>query len=169
MDMVWVPVTADELDAVRRGAGADEWRGFAVTQRFLDSFGYEEADEEEVAYALCVIAGVDSLVRHGRRLVLAVADDTFEPDAGPDADFGAVRIGAIAWPRVRSIFADEPDAAADIEKVSMTLTASTPAEETPLGDAWAADAVQSLLVDRDLLWFDPSEAAIRFPRYAGEG
>ena len=153
-ELVFVPVSAQELDDLRTG-GSESMRGFAGTQRMLDTFGYADGSDEEVEYALCVIAGVDALIRHGRRLVLAVATDDHEPDLGPDADFGLVQVEPFEWRRVQSIFADEPagDAAASALRIAGASDA-----ETALAAAWESDAVQDFLQEHDLMWFGPSEA-----------
>lgn len=147
--MVNIPVSRAELQQLRQGAPSGPRRGFAPTQRMLDAFHYETGDTEEAEYAATVIASVDAMLRHGERLVLAVATDDFEPDPGPDADFGAVEVEPFGWDRVQAIFADDApgrDAAARAQA------------ETPLADAWAADGVQSLIETHDLMWFGPSEA-----------
>lgn len=153
-ELVFVPVSAQELDGLRRGV-TESMRGFAATQRMLDTFGYADGADEEVEYALCMIAGVDALVAHGRRLVLAVATDDHEPDLGPDADFGLVQVGPFGWRRVQSIFADEP--AGDAVASALQLPEATDSDSA-LAVAWESDGVQEFLQEHDLMWFGPGEA-----------
>ncbi|GAA1718623.1 DUF6912 family protein [Propioniferax innocua] len=153
-ELVFVPVSAHELESLRRGETRN-MRGFAGTQRMLDTFGYTDGADEEVEYALCMIAGVDALVSHGRRLVLAVATDDHEPDLGPDADFGLVQVGPFGWRRVQSIFADESEGDAAASDVQIPQAADN---DSVLAAAWESDIVQGFLEKHDLMWFGPSEA-----------
>lgn len=153
-DLVFVPVTSEELRSARRD-GLGQMRGFAPTQRLLDTFGYGPEEGEEAEYAACLIASVDALVRHGHRLVLAVGSDDAEPDLGPDADFGLVSVPSVAWRHVQSIFADEPAGDAAAQDLHLPPVEG---DATALDAAWGSDAVHELLEAHDLLWFGPSEA-----------
>lgn len=155
-DLVFVPVTGAQLAAGE--AGSAPRRGFAPTQRMLDTFGHTPAEDEEAEHTACVVASLDAALRFGRRLVLAVRADA-EPDLGPDADFGLVEVAAFGPDQIESVFAD--DAAGDAAWAAFAAAerdTTGDLEQTPLDAAWADQAVQDLLADHDLMWFGPGES-----------
>nr|NLI49352.1 hypothetical protein [Propionibacterium sp.] len=144
--LVFRAVSADELRALASGAvlaGA----AWAVTPAFRDAFGLGPADDEDAERTVCCIAGLDALLRHGRRLV-AVADAEAR-DAG--GEFGAVTVDRLAFGQVTALFADDPAAGPRVDAVRAAVAGAG------VEDAWEHPAHRALLEDADLLWYGPEE------------
>jgi hypothetical protein len=149
--MIFVPMTRDEAQALRYGTGANHYQGCAATPSLTASM---EAGtiREEVEYAALSNAGVLALVLrpNARRLVLAaeVQDEQLRDVGGPH---GEVEVGSLAWAQVRALFADEPS---PLEAVQLAGKAVAGQD---LAAALAAPEVAAVLDDHDLLWFSPEE------------
>ena len=149
--MIFVPMTRDEAQALRSGTAANHYRGCAATRSLAASM---EAGMvlEEAEYAALSNAGVLALVLKPNqpRLVVAaeVAEEQVKDLGQPD---GEVEVDGLAWAQVRAFFADEPDALQ-----AVTLAGKAVAGQN-LAAALAAPAVAAVLDGYDLLWFAPDE------------
>ena len=150
--LVFRAVSTDELRALASGA---ELAGpaRAVTPTFLGAFGLASADDEDAERTVLYVAGLDGLLRHGRRLV-AVAECTGR-DAG--GEFGAVSVDRLAFGQVTALFAEEPAAQPRADATRVALAG------LGVEDAWEHAAHQALLADADLLWYGPEEWAALAP------
>jgi hypothetical protein len=149
--MIFVPVTRDEAQALRSGTPADHYRACAATPSLAASL---EAGMviEEAEYAALSNAGVLALVLKPNEPRLVVAAEVAEKqvrDLGQP--HGEVEVDGLAWAQVRAFFADEPGA---LEAV--TLAGKAVAGQN-LAAALAAPAVAAVLDGYDLLWFAPDE------------
>jgi hypothetical protein len=149
--MIFLPVTRDEAQALRSGTPANHYRACAATPSLAASL---EAGMvmEEAEYAALSNAGVLALVLKPNEPRLVVAAEVAEKqvkDLGqPD---GEVEVDGLAWAHVRAFFADEPDALQ-----AVTLAGKAVAGQN-LAAALAAPAVAAVLDGYDLLWFAPGE------------
>jgi hypothetical protein len=149
--MIFVPVTRDEAQALRSGTPANHYRACAATPSLAASL---EAGMvmEEAEYAALSNAGVLALVLKPNEPRLVVAAEVAEKqvrDLGqPD---GEVEVDGLAWAQVRAFFADEPGA---LEAV--TLAGKAVAGQN-LAAALGAPEVAAVLDGYDLLWFAPDE------------
>jgi hypothetical protein len=149
--MIFVPMTRDEAQALRSGTAANHYRGCAATPSLAASM---EAGMvmEEAEYAALSNAGVLALVLKANQPRLVVAAEVAEKqvkDLGqPD---GEVEVDGLAWAQVRAFFADEPDA---LEAVTLAGKAVVGQN---LAAALTAPAIAAVLDGYDLLWFAPDE------------
>jgi hypothetical protein len=149
--MIFVPMTRDEAQALRTGTGTSHFRACAATPSLAASM---EAGtiREEVEYAALSNAGVLALVLRpsASRVVLAaeVQDEQVRDVGGPH---GEVEVGSLAWAQVRALFADEPGALEAVQLASKAVAGQD------LAAALAAPEVAAVLGDHDLLWFSPEE------------
>jgi hypothetical protein len=149
--MIFVPMTRDEAQALRTGTAANHYRGCAATPSLTASM---DADivMEEAEYAALSNAGVLALVLKPNEPRLVVAAEVAEKqvrDLGQP--HGEVEVHGLAWAQVRAFFADEPDASE-----AVTLAGKAVAGQS-LAAALAAPAVAAVLDGYDLLWFAPDE------------
>jgi hypothetical protein len=150
-EMIFVPMTRDEVVALRAGAGANHYRGCAATPSLAASIPGETL-LEEVEYAALSNAGVLALVLkpNSPRLVVAAkvpaqqVIDLRQPQ-------GEVAVQGLIWAQVRALFADEPGA-----RETVRLATKAVAEQS-LEVALTAPEVAAVLDDYDLLWFAPEE------------
>lgn len=148
--LVFKPVSASELAAWAAGA-RPSGAAYAATPAFLSAFGLESApDAEDAERTLLYVAGLDALLAHGARLV-AVAEAAAS-DLG--TELGLVETGPIGWDAVTALFADEPQARADVAARRAGLAG------VDLATAWEEPAHERLLADHDLLWYGPEEWAV---------
>jgi len=149
--MIFVPMTRDEAQALRSGTAADRYRGCAATPSLAASL---EAGMimEEAEYAALSNAGVLALLLKPSEPRLVVAAEVAEQqvrDLGQP--YGEVEVDGLAWAQVRAFFADEPDALQAVTLAGKAVTGQN------LAAALAAPAVAAVLDDYDLLWFAPNE------------
>jgi hypothetical protein len=149
--MIFAPMTREEAQALRSGAGADLYQGCAATPNLAACL---EADTvmEEVEYAALSNAGVLALVLKPDvpRLVVAaeVREDQVRDLGGPH---GEVEVSGLAWVQVRALFADEPDAMETVQLAGKVVAGQS------LAAAFAAPEVAAVLDGCDRLWFAPDE------------
>jgi hypothetical protein len=154
--MIFLPMTRDEAQALRSGTSANHYQGCAATPSLAASL---EADTviEEVEYVALNHAGVLALMRkpNGPRLVVAaeVQEEQIKDLGRPD---GQVEVRGLAWAQVRALFADEPDALETVALAREAVAGRGSAEEG-LARALAAPEVTVVLDRYDLLWFAPEE------------
>jgi hypothetical protein len=154
--MIFIPMTRNEAQALRSGTSASHYRGCAATPGLAASL---EADTvmEEVEYAALSNAGVFALMRtpNGPRLVLAaeVQEEQIKDFGRSD---GEVEVRGLAWTQVRALFADEPDA---LEAVALARKAVAGRDSTEEGLTTALATPEAAAVQDgyDLLWFAPEE------------
>ena len=103
--MIFVPMTRDEVAALRAGAGANHYRGCAATPSLLAAMEAETV-REEAEYAALSNAGVLALVLkpNSPRLVVA-ADVPEEQITDLWKVHGEVEVRGLAWVQVRALFA----------------------------------------------------------------
>ena len=149
--LVFVPLDREAAYALRAGADPAARPGCAPTARLAASTG-PEAVTEEVEFAALSHAGVLALTSTADplRLVLAAEVETDQVE-DPGDGLGQVMVASLGWPQVRPLFADEPDAAAAVEK------ARAAAKGLALSAAMDRNEVADLLDTYDLLWFAPEE------------
>ncbi len=145
--LVFVPLDPAGL-AQWAQSGIRDVTGFAATPSFLDTFDLPVADSEDADLTLLELAGIEGLLRHGRRLV---AVGQFAADGIEPAEFGAVAADGVSWESIESLFADDPVGAQAATVVHANLPEST------LEAAWEDEAVTDLLRTTELLWHGPSE------------
>jgi hypothetical protein len=149
--MIFVPVTRDEAQALRSGTAANHYPGCAATPSLVASMDADSAIEE-VEYAALSNAGVLALVLkpNAPRLVVAaeMREEQVKDLSGPH---GEIEVRGLAWAQVRALFADEPGA---LEAV--TLAGKAVAGQR-LAAALVAPEVAAVLDGYDLLWFAPEE------------
>jgi hypothetical protein len=149
--MIFVPMTRDEAQALRSGTGAHHFQGCAATPGLAASM---ESDTvlEEVEYAALSNAGVLALVlkpNAPRLVVSAEVPEEQVQDLG--RPYGEVEVQGLAWAQVRALFADEPDALEAVRVASKAVAGQG------LAVALAAPEVTAVLDGYDLLWFAPNE------------
>jgi len=144
--LLFIPLDAGELAAWTRNGTHHPRAAFAVTGSLRAAFGFGDGDDEDAEHTVLHIAGLDSLLRTGRRLV-AVVDGSAEPV--PGAEFGDVRAGELPWAGVTALFADSAPGAAGA--VQPRLTGRS------LEQAWEDPVVEEFLQGHELLWHGPSE------------
>ena len=147
MTLVFVPVSSDELAAwATQGTLAGPRLAFAVTPAFMDAFGYASPTDEDAEHEVLRTASVESLIEHGRRMVVVA-----QASAGSPGDlFGRIHVGDLAYTSVLSIFRDDPNA--------REVAALAPVvQDMTLERALDAVDVQRMLCDVELLWYGPTE------------
>jgi hypothetical protein len=149
--MIFVPMTRDEVAALRAGAGVNHYRGCAATPSLLAAMEGDTV-REEAEYAALSNAGVLALVLKPNSPRLVVAAEVPEEQI---TDLwqaqGEVEVHGLTWAQVRALFADEPDA-----REAVTLAGKAVAGQS-LTDALTAREVSAVLDGYDLLWFAPEE------------
>jgi hypothetical protein len=149
--MIFVPMTRNEAQALRAGTGTNHYRACAATPSLAASME-AGTTREEVEYAALSNAGVLALVLrpNAPRLVVAaeVQDEQVREVGGPH---GEVEVGSLAWAQVRALFADEPSALEAVQLASKVVAGQG------VGAALAAPEVVAVLDEHDLLWFSPEE------------
>lgn len=147
--LVFVPVSEDELRVLGgETLGADR-PGYTVTPELLAELGYGESDSEDAEYAALVLASVAGLAAHGIRLVVVAEVDPSLVSAGEDPANGQVVLAELPTRSITSWFADEPGTdVTDAAAISKDLS---------IDQAWDLDQVQDLLNHHDLLWNDVVE------------
>lgn len=145
--LVFVPVASADLAAWASGEVLSDADAFAPTAAFLDAFGLSAPDEEDAERTLTYLAGLGALQRHGHRLV-AVAEAPLGAEG--DDEWGRVRV-SLPFSHVSALFADDPDAAAQVASVRAVV------QDLSFDEAWSAPAHERLLADADLMWFGPEE------------
>jgi hypothetical protein len=147
MTVVLVPVSTEQLSAVKTAPLAGPVTGFAVTAALCDTFGLGVADDEEADRTVLLLAGLKALMAYGRRLAVVV-----ESSAVDDGDpLGEVTVPGVSWRDVSAIFADAPEAAV---AAAATVTAVAGLD---LDEAWDTEAAHVLMAEHDLLWYGPEE------------
>jgi len=147
MTVVLVPVSVEQLSGLRGAPLPGPAIGFAVTPGLRDTFGLNDADDEEADRTALLLAGLSSLMAHGKRLALVV-----DAVAVDDSDaFGEVTLGGVAWGDVSAIFADAPQAATAVSEAARAVVG------LDLDAAWDTDAARALMAEHDLLWYGPEE------------
>ena len=147
MTVVLIPVSVEQLAGLREAPLAGPVTGFAVTPGLRDTFGLGDSDEEEADRTALLLAGVASLISHGKRLVVVV-DAAAVDDGDPH---GEVVLHGVAWGEVSAIFADAPEAATAVSDAAEAVSG------LDLDVAWDVDAVRTLMAEHDLLWYGPEE------------
>lgn len=149
---MFIPIGAEELDAIEGGTDLSGREAHTVTPELLEELGYGPEDTEDAEYAAMVLASVAALSRYGRRTVL-VADVPAEVvEAGPDAANGGCVVGVVPSSTITCWFSEAPDVDA--------AEAGAAARGLDIDLAWGLDPVQELL-RHDLLWNDVVEYARR--------
>lgn len=157
---LYVPATFDDLDAMTVTARGARWdvpaRGaHAVTAELAEALPDE--DEETREYEAFLAAADASLVLVVGRVgavplravvTVDVPDDTATPAAG-ETSLSGVDVVAVPGTRVEAVHVDEPPAADDVRAVVRAVDA---------GDDEALAAATARVEERDLLWYDPTEA-----------
>jgi hypothetical protein len=149
--MIFVPLTPDEAQALRSGTAANHYLGCAATPSLAAAMDADSAIEE-VEYAALSNAGVLALVLKPNAPRLVVAAEVPEEQVEDlNRPHGEIEVRGLAWAQVRALFADEPDA----------LEAATLAGKAVAGQSLAAaliaPEVAAVLDSYDLLWFAPEE------------
>ena len=113
--LVFVPVTRPEAQALRSGADLGVRAGYAATPSLTRAAG-PDAVPEEVEYAALSYAGEAARTLESGRpgLVLAVDVDPAQV-SDEQTDRGEVTVADLTWPQVQSLFADEPEAEEDVD------------------------------------------------------
>lgn len=137
--LVFLPLDRAGALALRSGTDPGPLPGWAPTVGLATSLGPGAVDEE-VEFAALSQAGVLALTATTDPLRLVLAADV-EPGQvdDPGDEPGRVVVDGLRWSQVRSVFADEPEAAGAVRR------------------ARAADEVEALLDAYDLLWFSLDE------------
>ena len=137
--LVFVPLDRATASALRSGTEVGPLPGWAATTALATSLGPGAVDEE-VEFAALSQAGVLALTTTADPLRLVLAAEV-EPGQVDDAgdEPGRVVVAGLRWSQVRSVFADEPEAAGAVDR------------------ARTAGEVEGLLDAYDLLWYLPDE------------
>lgn len=144
--LVFVPLAPSDLTAWAETGTYAPKAAFAVTATMRETFGFTSADDEDAEHTSLHIAGLTALLASGARLV-AVVETPAKPVAG--AEFGDVRVGALAWSSVTCVFGENsPQAASALQR---TLT------DVTFDAAWERSEVADFLADNELLWHGPGE------------
>ena len=147
---VFVALTRPQTDRLAGGEGVGAVAGYADTPGLRRASGLGPAQQEEAGYVTLGHAGLAALLLPGPRLVVA-ADVASAQLRGGDDPFGTVEVTDLRWSQVQAVFADDPAAAADLDRVRRSVHGRTVAE-------FAADQrIVDLLEPWDLLWFAPQE------------
>jgi hypothetical protein len=151
VQMIFVPMTADEAAALRSGVGVDRYQGCAVTANLVASMDADTVPEE-VEYAALSNAGVLALLikPNAPRLVVA-AEVREEQVVDQGASQGEVDVNGLTWAQVRALFADEPAASEAVRLAGKAVAGEG------LAAALAAPEVATVLDAYDLLWYAPEE------------
>ncbi len=154
-DLVFVPVTAEEAQAIVDGATlAGPRPGFAATPELVDTFGLRPDEDEEAEHSAVLLASLAGLIATGRRLVVVAEGVGVSPAEDPAARAnGGVVVGDLPSSRCTAWFGDETDEPTR----SAVAVAAALVEGLDLDPAWALPEVQSLLARHDLLWHGMAE------------
>ncbi len=147
--LVFIPVSAAELDVLAGAVTFADRTAYAVTDDLLEELGYDATDSEDAEYAALVLASVAGLAANGERLIV-VADvpaDLVQP--GEDSPNGEILLTRLPTTAITAWFADEPGI--DI------AAAAAACHGMSIDEAWEQPAVQALLRDHDLLHNDVVE------------
>lgn len=144
---VFVPLTLGAARQLRSTGSATDLVGYADGPALRSWLGGTRLDDEEADYVALNHAGVAALLLDGASVRLVVAVD--QEIAG--GELGAVRLSRVAWSDVRSLFADEAEAAAAVAKARSAVNGLELAAALPLPE------VEQLLDTHDLLWYAPEE------------
>jgi len=147
MTLAFIPVSAARLeDWATKGVLEGTHTALAVTPALVEAFGFTGIEDEAAEHEVLCEASAAALVAHGRRLVVVA-----QTSAQPTSDiFGRVRVRAVPYAAVISIFRDDAasGAAAAIADQVRGLT---------LEQALDRVDVQRLLSTTELLWYGPTE------------
>lgn len=135
--LLFVPLTADELRALR-GGSLRAGQAYAATEALRRAYDLGPADDEEADHAAQVLASL-ACVRAGVPRLVAAAEVSRLPTATDDP-LGAVAPLTVAWRDIRALFIDDPD---------------EPPTDAVLAEAVGGDL--GALAAHPLLWFAPSE------------
>lgn len=157
---LYVPATVDDLSAMTVTARGARWdvppRGaHAVTASLVAALPDEDAETHEYAAFLAaadasmtLVAGQADAVPLRVVVTVEVPDDaTSDADDGPAPS--GVDVVAVPGTVVEAIHVDEPEAAADVRALL---------DAVDVGDDEALEAATERVTERDLLWYDPTEA-----------
>ncbi|HEY0239826.1 MAG TPA: hypothetical protein VGC37_14390 [Friedmanniella sp.] len=147
----FVPVSRDQARALRAGDDLGTLAAYASGPALQAAHGLGPSDEDEAGFVTLGYAGLGALLLGpGLRTVVAVEVDASQV-AGSGSEFGEVALGGLRWAQVTAVFADEPDAAADLE------TARDLAAGRSLAEVADDEDVVGLVDRWDLLWYAPAE------------
>jgi Family of unknown function (DUF6912) len=150
--MIFVPMTRDEVVALRLGAaGARDHFGCAATPSLVAAMDPETVTEE-AEYAALSNAGVLALVLKPEAPRLVVAAEV-RPDQITDLrePSGEIEVHGLTWAQVQALFADEPAAWEAVRLASDAVAGAS------LAAALDTPEVAALLDAYDLLWYAPDE------------
>lgn len=113
--LVFVPVTRDEARSLRSGADLGVMAGCSATPALTAAVGSDSV-AEEVEYAALNYAGdAARTLDNGRPGLVLAADVSAAQVVDEQTDRGEVMVTGLAWTQVQSLFADEPEAAEDVD------------------------------------------------------
>lgn len=143
--LVCIPVDDVQLARIAVGQSlAGPLQVFTVTDELLDTFGLQPADDEPAEYAALLLAGLWSLLQHGRRVVLTAQVPQNQLDAGAETANGGRCLDGLSAADVEAWFADEPGV--PIAELAAKLAGLS------LDQAWEQPSVQQLFREHELLW-----------------
>jgi hypothetical protein len=108
--------------------------------------GPGESDSESVEWSALIYASIEGLASQGTRLVATAVADLVD-----EAEPGHGRIAGLAWPAVRSVFADDHEAAPTVAALAPQLAGLA------VDAACARPGVIEFASGSGLLWYDASE------------
>ena len=147
----FVPLSHEQAVALRAGDDLGPLAAYTPGPALQAAHGLGPADDEEAGFVALGYAGLAALLaRPGLRTVLAADLDPARVEDG-GSEFGEVAVTGLRWAQVTAVFADEPDAASDLE-AARELVAGR-----PLADVVDDEAVVGLVDGWDLLWYAPAE------------
>jgi hypothetical protein len=157
---LYVPATFDDLDAMTVTARGAWWdvpaRGAqAVTAELAAALPDEDEETREYeaflaaadASLVLVVGGVGAVPLRAV-ITVDVPEDATTP-AGSETAPSGVDVVAVPGTKVQAVHVDEPAAADDVRAVLAAVDA---------GDDDALGAATDRVTERDLLWYDPTEA-----------
>lgn len=147
--LVFIPIRADELDAIAGATALTGRSAHTVTPELLDALEYTQDQLEDAEYAAMVIASVAALSKYGRRLVLVAEVPAAQVRPGTDPGNGQVEVREVPPAAITCWFSEaEGVDFADAAAAAAGLDVDT---------AWDFPQVQELLHANDMLWNDVEE------------
>jgi len=113
--LVFVPVTRAEAQALRSGAGLGVRAGCAATPSLTRAAGPDAVPEEVEYAALSYAGGIARTLEDGAAGLVLAADVDPAQITDEQTERGEVTVADLTWSQVQSLFADEPEAEEDVD------------------------------------------------------
>ena len=151
-DMVSIPLSDEDFDLLKqKKILLGERQCFQANSALRDTFqlSNEKRDDEEAEYAAFLMAGLWSLIKFGRRLILIAEVTPSQIGIGAEIENGGCIVSDVTLNQITAYFTEsENNISVDfIDKI----------RSFDIDQAWLETGVQEYLVEQQILWHDVSE------------